>query len=77
VGYRFVDVLGGHIAADKEVRLTHFDDVLIPLLRKILRLVVVIVVILVLLGWLGYRPTTVLGALGIGGLAVAFAAKDT
>ncbi len=77
VGYRFVDVLGGHIAADKEVQLTRFDDVLIPLLRTILRLVVVLMVIFVVLAWWGKPPSTVLGALGIGGLAVAFAAKDT
>ncbi|MFQ5591171.1 MAG: mechanosensitive ion channel family protein [Phycisphaerae bacterium] len=77
VGYRFVDVLGGHIAADKEVQLTRFDDVLIPLLRTILRLVVILVVILVVLAWWGKPPSTVLGALGIGGLAMAFAAKDT
>ncbi|MHC4696087.1 MAG: mechanosensitive ion channel family protein [Planctomycetota bacterium] len=77
VGYRFVDVLGGHIAADKEVRLTRFDDVLIPLLRTILRLIVVLLVILAVLTWWGHPPKTVLGALGIGGLAVAFAAKDT
>lgn len=77
VGYRFVDVLGGHIAADKEVRLTRFDDVLIPMLRKTLRLVVFLVVILVVLAWWGQPPSSVLGALGIGGLAVAFAAKDT
>ena len=77
VGYRLVDVLGGHIAADKEVRLTQFDDVLIPLLRKVLRLFVVLVVILIVLAWMGQPPTSVLGALGIGGVALAFAAKDT
>jgi len=77
LGYRCVDIVGGHIAADKEVQLTRFDDVLIPLLSKILRLFVVLVAILIVCDWIGWRPTTVLGALGIGGLAVAFAAKDT
>jgi MscS family membrane protein len=47
------------------------------LLRKILRLVVVLVVVLFVLTWWGHPPTSVLGALGIGGLALAFAAKDT
>lgn len=77
VGYRFVDILGGRIAADKSVRLTRFDDVLIPMLQKILRLFIVLVAILLVLDWIGYSPKTILGALGIGGLAVAFAAQDT
>ncbi len=77
VGYRTVDIIGGHIASNRDVRLTHFDDVLIPLLRKILRLFVVLVVVLFILNWMGKPPTTVLGALGIGGVALAFAAQDT
>ncbi|MGB2987092.1 MAG: mechanosensitive ion channel family protein [Phycisphaerae bacterium] len=76
-GYRCVDIVGGHIAANKEVQLTRFDDVLIPLLRKILRLFVVLVVVFFVLTWMGQPPTTVLGALGIGGIALAFAAQDT
>jgi MscS family membrane protein len=76
-GYRIVDVLGGYIAANKELRLTQFDEVLVPLLRTILRFTVIVVVILFVLNLMGWRPTTVLGALGLGGLAVAFAAKDT
>ena len=77
VGYRVVDILGGHIAADKEVQVTRFDDVLIPLLRRMLRAFVVLVVALLVLDWLGWKPLTVLGALGIGGFALAFAAQDT
>jgi len=77
VGYRLVDVLGGYIAANRDVRLTHFDDVLIPLLTKILRLFVVVVTILLVLDMMGQKPTTVLGVLGVGGVALAFAAQDT
>ena len=77
VGYRAVDILGGHIAANKEVRITHFDDVLIPLLRTILRVFVVLVAVLLVLDLMGYKPMTVLGVLGIGGVALAFAAQDT
>jgi MscS family membrane protein len=77
VGYRLVDILGGYIASNREVKLTRFDDVLIPLLRKILRLAVVLVVVLIVLAWLKQPPASVLGALGIGGVALAFAAKDT
>lgn len=78
VGYRLVDVLGGHIAGSKSVQLTSVDDLLIPLLRKILRVVVVLIVVLFALDyWLEKPPTTVLGALGVGGVALAFAAQDT
>ena len=77
VGYRFIDILGEHISANEDVKLTHFDDVLIPLMRKILRIVVVLAVILAGFQYYGKTPSTVLGALGIGGLALAFAAQDT
>jgi MscS family membrane protein len=77
VGYRLVDVLGGYIASSREIQLTRFDDVLIPMLRKILRLAVVLVVVLLVLAWLRKPPTSVLGALGVGGVALAFAARDT
>jgi MscS family membrane protein len=77
VSYRLVDVLGGYIAANRDVQLTHFDDVLIPLLTKILRVVVVVVSMLLVLELLGIRATTVLGVLGVGGVAIAFAAQDT
>jgi MscS family membrane protein len=77
VAYRFVDIVGGHIAANKEVRLTHFDDVLIPLLRTILRIFVVVVGLLLVAEWMNWEITTILAALGIGGIAVAFAAQDT
>ena len=77
VCYRSVDIIGGHIAADKDVRLTRFDDVLIPLLSKILRILVVLVGVLAVVDWMGWEIKTVLGALGIGGVALAFAAQDT
>jgi len=77
VAYRLVDIVGGYIASNRDVRLTSFDDVLIPLLTKILRIFVVVVAIFLVLEMMGYKPTTVLGVIGIGGVAVAFAAQDT
>ena len=77
-GYRVVDVIGGYIARNKEIRLSHFDEMLVPLLRTVLRMVVVLVVLLFALNyWFETPPKTALGALGIGGVALAFAAKDT
>jgi len=77
VGYRLVDIIGGKIAASKEVQLTRFDDVLIPMLRKILRVLVVVVALIFVLEWMDQEWTTLLGALGVGGVALAFAAQDT
>ncbi len=77
VGYRVVDIIGGKIASTKEVQLTRFDDVLIPMLRKILRVLVVVVTLIFVVQWMGQDWTTLLGALGVGGVALAFAAQDT
>lgn len=76
-GFRVVDGVGSYLTRDPELRLTHFDDVLIPLLRGILRFVVWVVVILFVLTLFNVTMTKVWTALGIGGLAVAFAAKDS
>lgn len=76
-GYRLVDVVAGYVVKSKDVQLTQFDDLLLPLLRTVLRTLVAVVVILFVMEWIGYTPRSVLGALGIGGVAIAFAAKDT
>lgn len=77
VSYRLVDVLGGYVAANRDVQLTQFDDVLIPLVTKVLRVVVVFVTMVLVFELMGIKPTTVLGVMGVGGVAVAFAAQDT
>ena len=76
-GYRLVDILGGYITRNKEIRLTEIDEVLIPLLSNILRILVVVVVFLFVLQWMDIRITPIIGALGVGGVALAFAAQDT
>jgi len=76
-GYRLVDVIASYVVKSKDVQLTQFDDLLLPLLRTVLRTLVAVVVILFVMEWIGYTPRSVLGALGIGGVAIAFAAKDT
>ncbi|MCH7812451.1 MAG: mechanosensitive ion channel, partial [Planctomycetes bacterium] len=78
VGYRVVDVIGGYIAGNRDLRLTEMDELLVPMLTKVLRFVVLVIVILFILKyWFGTAPTAVLGALGIGGVALAFAAQGT
>jgi MscS family membrane protein len=53
------------------------DDSLVPTLRKALKVFVAVVVFVVVVQNLGYSVSGLLGALGVGGLAVALAAKDT
>lgn len=53
------------------------DDHLLPFVRKFLRVSVVVVAVLLVIQNLGFSIAGLLASLGIGGLAVALAAKDT
>ncbi|MAG22028.1 MAG: mechanosensitive ion channel protein MscL [Candidatus Diapherotrites archaeon] len=53
------------------------DDQLIPVLAKIAKGTVAVLALLVIISNFGYDVTTLLAGLGIGGLAFAFAAKET
>jgi len=77
--YRLVDVVDDllmQFAARTESKL---DDMLVPLVRKALRIAIVVVVTLfVLQNIVGAEElTTLLAGLGVGGLAVALAAQDS
>lgn len=54
-----------------------FDDQLLPILQKGLRIMIWTLGIIVALNNAGYNVTTLLAGLGIGGLAFALAAQDT
>lgn len=56
---------------------TDLDDQLLPLVRKFTKILVWIIAIIVALNNAGYDVTAVLAGIGIGGLALAMAAKDT
>ena len=64
----------GHWAGRTESTL---DDHLIPFVRKTLRVFIVVVAVLMLVQNLGYSISGLLASLGLGGLAVALAAKDS
>jgi len=53
------------------------DDHLVPFIRKCLRVFIVFLAILMLVQNLGYSISGLLASLGLGGLAVALAAKDS
>ncbi len=64
----------GHWAVRTESTL---DDHLVPFIRKSLRVFIVFLAILFLVQNLGYSISGLLASLGLGGLAVALAAKDS
>ena len=77
VCYNLVSLLGhwlSHLAGKTESTL---DDQLIPFIRKSLRVFIVVMAVLMLVQNLGYSISGLLASLGIGGLAVALAAKDS
>jgi MscS family membrane protein len=53
------------------------DDHLLPFVRKSLRVFIILLAVLMAIQNLGYSISGLLASLGIGGLAVALAAKDT
>jgi len=75
--YRLVDVLATHLALRADVTESRLDDQFVPLIRKLLKAVIIAVGLLVLLQNLGVNVGSLLAGLGIGGLALALAAKDT
>jgi len=57
---------------------TRLDDMLVPMVRKSLRVTVVILVLVQIAQILSDKPiTSIIAGLGIGGLALALAAQDT
>jgi MscS family membrane protein len=75
--YCFVDILCNYLAARAAISQNKFDDMLVPLFRRTLKILVVI-------GGLVYLATqwsddlwSIVAGLGIGSVALAFAARDS
>ena len=75
--YRVVDVVAERMADKARATESKLDDQLVPLLRKALKIVTVIAGSLFVLQNLDVNVGSLLAGLGIGGVAVALAAKDT
>lgn len=56
---------------------TKLDDQLVPIVVRALKIVIITVAILIVFQNMGYSVTSILASLGIGGLALAMASKDT
>ncbi len=77
LGYRLVDVLSDYLIAKAEHTDSKLDDQLVPLVSKTLKLFTIIIGGIFILQNRGVNVGSLLAGLGIGGLAVALAAKDT
>jgi len=56
---------------------TTLDDEFLPLFQKILKIIIVISAVVVVLSHFNFNVTSLVAGLGIGGLAISLAAKDT
>ncbi|MBD3616761.1 MAG: mechanosensitive ion channel family protein [Gracilimonas sp.] len=75
--YNLADVFSKYLGVLTSKTETKLDDQLIPLIRKTLRFFVVVMGIIAILQNNGYNVASLIAGLGIGGLAVALAARET
>lgn len=75
--YRFVDVLAAYLASLARRTESTLDDLLVPLIRRALKILIVVVGVLFVAQNLNVNVSSLIAGLGIGGLAFALAAKDT
>ncbi|MEM9294099.1 MAG: mechanosensitive ion channel family protein [Acidobacteriota bacterium] len=76
LGFASVDVLAAVLEARAARTTSRYDDLLVPLVRKSLKVVVALLGLIFALQNLGFNITSVLAGLGIGGLAFALASQD-
>jgi len=76
--YRLVDVIEYYLLRWTSKTRTKLDDMLVPVVRKSLRATIAIIAALWIAdGILGAQVRTILLSAGVGGIAIALAAKDT
>ncbi len=76
--YRLVDVIEYYLNRLVSKTDTRLDDMLVPIVRKALRLTIAIIAILLIAeNILGTSIKSLLMGAGVGGIAIALAAKDT
>lgn len=75
---RFVDALVlFYLKPFAEKTESALDDQLIPVVRKVTKIGILLIFLVIILSSFGYDVTALLAGLGIGGLAIAFAAQET
>jgi MscS family membrane protein len=76
-GYRLIDLVAGYLASLASETESRFDDLLVPMVRRAAKIVLVAFGLVFVAQNLNVNVTSLLTGLGLGGLAVALAAKDT
>ncbi len=75
--YRLVDLVSGYFAVLASRTESKFDDMVVPMIRRALKIIVIAFGLLFIADNLNIDITSLLAGLGIGGIAFALAAKDT
>ncbi|MDQ6954193.1 MAG: mechanosensitive ion channel family protein [Mariprofundaceae bacterium] len=75
--WRLIDGFAAYFSARAVKTDSALDDQLVPFISKTLKIFLVFTIILVLAQNMGYSISGLIASLGIGGLAIAMAAKDT
>jgi MscS family membrane protein len=75
--YNLVAIIEQWLGHWAKVTESTLDDHLVPFIRKTIRVFIVFLAVLMLVQNLGYSISGLLASLGLGGLAIALAAKDT
>jgi MscS family membrane protein len=75
--FRLVDVMSSFLAERAAQTDNKFDDVLVPLLRRTLKIVVAVIGVLYLATLITDDVTSLIAGISIGTLALGFAAKDS
>jgi MscS family membrane protein len=75
--FRLIDVVSRGLERAAAKTETRLDDQLVPLARKTAKVALGITAAVMIVQNLGYSVTSLIASLGIGGLALALAAKDT
>jgi MscS family membrane protein len=75
--YRLVDLLAGYLQERATTTVNKFDDLIVPLIRKSCKVFVTVFGFVFIAQTMDWKISTLLAGLGISGLAVAFAARET
>ncbi|NNE44470.1 MAG: mechanosensitive ion channel family protein, partial [Gemmatimonadetes bacterium] len=77
MAYRLTDLVGAFFAGRADETESKFDDLLVPLVRKTLKVFIVAFGLVFIADNLNVDISSLLAGLGLGGLAFALAAQDT
>jgi len=75
--WRMIDGLSAYFSEKAAKTDSSLDDQLVPFITKTLKIFIVITAVLVIAQNMGYSISGLVASLGIGGIAVAMAARDT